>query len=268
MKEATEWHRVVFNGRLAEIAGEYLRKGSQVYVEGSPAHPQVDRQGRRREVHHRDPRRPDADAGQPRRHGRRRCGGGGGGRRRRWRLRQRAAPRGPRPRARPAPAARVGRRRGAASRRRASTTWTTTSRSESEAMSSPRRRGPKASACSPDALDSRLRGNDNEGGRRMCRPPGCATPPRRPREGGDPELPHRSPDALDFRLRGNDNEGGPCRAGHGRACLHATLTWVLHGWLAGCLECMHPTGVEVSPWHTPQPGWRAVWRAGASRPPS
>lgn len=35
MKEATEWHRVVFNGRLAEIAGEYLRKGSQCYVEGS-----------------------------------------------------------------------------------------------------------------------------------------------------------------------------------------------------------------------------------------
>jgi single-strand DNA-binding protein len=35
MKEATEWHNVVFNGRLAEIAGEYLRKGSQVYIEGS-----------------------------------------------------------------------------------------------------------------------------------------------------------------------------------------------------------------------------------------
>jgi single-strand DNA-binding protein len=34
MKEATEWHRVVFNDRLAEIAGEYLRKGSQVYIEG------------------------------------------------------------------------------------------------------------------------------------------------------------------------------------------------------------------------------------------
>ena len=34
-REATEWHRVTFNGRLAEIAGQYLRKGSQVYVEGS-----------------------------------------------------------------------------------------------------------------------------------------------------------------------------------------------------------------------------------------
>ena len=34
-KESTEWHRVVFNGRLAEIGGQYLRKGSQVYVEGS-----------------------------------------------------------------------------------------------------------------------------------------------------------------------------------------------------------------------------------------
>ena len=35
MREATEWHRVVFNGLLAEIAEQYLRKGSQVYVEGS-----------------------------------------------------------------------------------------------------------------------------------------------------------------------------------------------------------------------------------------
>lgn len=35
MQEQTEWHRVVFYGRLAEIAGEYLRKGSKVYLEGS-----------------------------------------------------------------------------------------------------------------------------------------------------------------------------------------------------------------------------------------
>ena len=34
-QERTEWHRVAFFGKLAEIAGEYLKKGSQVYVEGS-----------------------------------------------------------------------------------------------------------------------------------------------------------------------------------------------------------------------------------------
>ena len=33
-KETTEWHRVVFFNRLAEIAGEYLKKGSSVYIEG------------------------------------------------------------------------------------------------------------------------------------------------------------------------------------------------------------------------------------------
>ena len=34
-KESTEWHRIAFTGRLAEVVGQYLRKGSQVYVEGS-----------------------------------------------------------------------------------------------------------------------------------------------------------------------------------------------------------------------------------------
>lgn len=34
-REHTEWHRLVFSGRLAEIAGQYLRKGSPIYVEGS-----------------------------------------------------------------------------------------------------------------------------------------------------------------------------------------------------------------------------------------
>lgn len=33
-REATEWHRVSFFGKLAEIAGQYLKKGSQVYIEG------------------------------------------------------------------------------------------------------------------------------------------------------------------------------------------------------------------------------------------
>ncbi len=33
-QERTEWHRIVFFGRLAEVAGEYLKKGSQIYVEG------------------------------------------------------------------------------------------------------------------------------------------------------------------------------------------------------------------------------------------
>ncbi|CDG21020.1 single-stranded DNA-binding protein [Xenorhabdus poinarii G6] len=35
MREKTEWHRVVIFGKLAEIAGEYLKKGSQVYIEGA-----------------------------------------------------------------------------------------------------------------------------------------------------------------------------------------------------------------------------------------
>ncbi|EKE01918.1 MAG: hypothetical protein ACD_21C00025G0029 [uncultured bacterium] len=35
MQDRTEWHRVVFFNRLAEIVGEYLRKGSKIYIEGS-----------------------------------------------------------------------------------------------------------------------------------------------------------------------------------------------------------------------------------------
>ena len=34
LREVTEWHRIVFNNKLAEIAAQYLRKGSQVYIEG------------------------------------------------------------------------------------------------------------------------------------------------------------------------------------------------------------------------------------------
>ena len=34
-QERTEWHRVTFFGRLAEVVGEYVRKGSQIYIEGS-----------------------------------------------------------------------------------------------------------------------------------------------------------------------------------------------------------------------------------------
>lgn len=34
-KEATEWHKVSFFGKIAEVCGQYLKKGSQVYIEGS-----------------------------------------------------------------------------------------------------------------------------------------------------------------------------------------------------------------------------------------
>jgi single-strand DNA-binding protein len=37
-QEKTEWHRIVIWGRLAEVAGEYLKKGSQVYLEGKVTH--------------------------------------------------------------------------------------------------------------------------------------------------------------------------------------------------------------------------------------
>jgi single-strand DNA-binding protein len=49
LQEETEWHRVVFFSRLAEIAGEYLRKGRQVYVEGSlQTRDWTDREGNKR----------------------------------------------------------------------------------------------------------------------------------------------------------------------------------------------------------------------------
>ena len=46
-KEKTEWHRVVFFNRLAEIAGEYLKKGSKVYVEGSLQTRSYDKDGQK-----------------------------------------------------------------------------------------------------------------------------------------------------------------------------------------------------------------------------
>lgn len=46
-KERTEWHQVVFFNKLAEIAGEYLKKGSKVYVEGSLRTRQWDKDGQK-----------------------------------------------------------------------------------------------------------------------------------------------------------------------------------------------------------------------------
>ena len=46
-KERTEWHRVVFFNRLAEIAGEYLKKGSKVYVEGELRTRNYDKDGQK-----------------------------------------------------------------------------------------------------------------------------------------------------------------------------------------------------------------------------
>ena len=46
-QERTEWHRVVFFNRLAEIAGEYLKKGSKIYVEGALRTRQWDKEGQK-----------------------------------------------------------------------------------------------------------------------------------------------------------------------------------------------------------------------------
>src|SRR5580765_1648485 len=47
-QERTEWHRVKFFGRLAEIAGEYLKKGGQVYVEGRLRNEEYEKDGIKR----------------------------------------------------------------------------------------------------------------------------------------------------------------------------------------------------------------------------
>ena len=48
MQEKTEWHRVAFFGKLAEIAGEYLKKGSQVYIEGKLRTDEYEKEGVKR----------------------------------------------------------------------------------------------------------------------------------------------------------------------------------------------------------------------------
>ena len=77
-QERTEWHRIVFFGRLAEIAAEYLRKGSQCYVEGRIQTRKWQGAGRSGPVHHRDRRVRHAVARRPRRGRRRRRRSGPG----------------------------------------------------------------------------------------------------------------------------------------------------------------------------------------------
>ena len=75
-QERTEWHRIVFFGRLAEIAAEYLRKGSQCYVEGRIQTRKWQGQDGQGQVHHGGRRERDAVARQPRRGRRRRTAQG------------------------------------------------------------------------------------------------------------------------------------------------------------------------------------------------
>ncbi len=63
MKEATEWHRVSMFGKLAEIAAQYLRKGSSVYIEGKIRTRKWQDQSPARTSTAPTSSRPDADAG-------------------------------------------------------------------------------------------------------------------------------------------------------------------------------------------------------------
>lgn len=49
-KELTEWHRIVANGKLAEICQQYLKKGSQVYIEGSLRTREWEQDGSKRQI--------------------------------------------------------------------------------------------------------------------------------------------------------------------------------------------------------------------------
>ncbi|STY64094.1 Helix-destabilizing protein [Mannheimia haemolytica] len=64
-REVTEWHRIVFYRRQAEVCGQYLRKGSQVYVEGRLKTRKWQDQKRARSLHHRNSRRCATNARQP-----------------------------------------------------------------------------------------------------------------------------------------------------------------------------------------------------------
>ena len=153
--EETEWHRVVFYDRLAEIAGEYLKKGRSVYVEGRlKTRKWQDKDGVEKyttEIVANDMQMLGSREG---------MGGGARGRRRR-RRRLRALGAGSAP----------GRRGGATGRRRsrprASATWTTTSRSDLVLRRASPQRAPAASARVRAAAAADLE--------RSAAAPGCPT---------------------------------------------------------------------------------------------
>ena len=96
-QERTEWHRVVFFGKLGEIAGEYLRKGSSVYVEGSIRYDKYTGQDGQEKYS------TDIIADEMQMLGGRSEGGGGGERPQRAAPRQDSAPRRQQPAAQQAP---------------------------------------------------------------------------------------------------------------------------------------------------------------------